>query len=92
MLTVTENSLCQMVDMVEVPTRDKYITSNDLLLTGNKSIVHNVEVRNKFGTSDHNHDNTIKHVKTDIQLFTAPITSRKVLLGAFTYTPKEFIV
>ncbi len=66
---VTDNFLCQML---ETPSRDKYI--NDLLLTGNKSIVHNVKVMVKFGTTHHN------IIKPDIQLFTATVitTTMKV--------------
>ena len=55
--TVRDNLLQQLVD---VPTRDKYI--NDLVLVGKKSLVQSCEVCGKFSTSDH------KIIQTQLQL------------------------
>ncbi len=68
---IQENFLHQMVTL---PTRDKYI--NDLLLTTDESLVHNVEVYNHFGNSDH------KVIEAEIQLHrpTMATTPRKVFM------------
>jgi len=57
---------------ISTPTRDKYI--NDLFLCGNRSIIHDVEVEQNFGTSDH------KIIKASIRLFVPRVvrTPRKV--------------
>ncbi len=47
--------------LVDCPTRDRYI--NDLVLTNNSSIVHNVSVGHPFGNSDH------KAIHIDVHMF-----------------------
>ena len=80
---VNDNLLQQLV---EVPTRDKYI--NDLVLVGNKSLVQNCVVGEKFSSSDH------KIIRTQLQLVLPKIAkqTRKVYLyskGKYTDFDKE---
>ena len=80
--TLEDNYLQQMITE---PTRNKYI--NDLLLCGNPSIIHNINIGNNFGNSDH------KIVEVDAHLFVPWITraKRKVYLySKGDYTSLQF--
>ncbi len=80
---VSDNYLHQLVTE---PTREKYV--NDLLLTGNTSVVHDTKVREKFFGSDH------KIITAKLDLFTPPIANshRQVFQyshGKYTYFQAE---
>lgn len=68
--------------MIHSPTRDKYI--NDLLLTTDDSIIHDIQLQNGLGNSDH------KIIEVQIQPYlpTTATASRKV----FLYSRGDYIM